>query len=120
MIIFEEFFKNPKREYKKLCDFLGIKYANVEFEVHNKTGKSINKWLQKIYLSIPSMRRYEIRDKLPERVTTVSKYVYAWFTKSIKEADKSPQLKEKIIYAFEDEIKEVGKLVNKDLLKLWS
>ncbi len=66
VIILEKFEKDPKKEFDKLCDFLGIsKKYKIEFKKYNSIKEYHNAWVVKGLRLINPKIRFFLKDNLP-------------------------------------------------------
>jgi len=121
LMIFEEFIKNPKAEYKKVCDFLGIdntfkpNIRKLNFS-YNVNYPPYMKFMFYIYNKIPFMIRLKMKEILGKNKKRVQE-IYRKKDNHTKKRTVIPNKdKEKIMGAFFlKEIEKTEKLINRKL-----
>jgi hypothetical protein len=113
VIISEDFMRNPKLEFKRVCNFLNIRDSiDIEFIYHNRIGKP---WSNLIFRFLSNINGNIHSKKL-------KKYIgYLW---KINMSNKNPCKIDNNTYQqlqkeFEPEVMELSRLLKKDLFTQW-
>lgn len=118
IIIFEEFVKNPKKEFSKLCKFLGINQNfKQDFKIHNPSRKTKNKWIIKILDFLPTKLKLNVKNLLPKKFIRKLKVFFGKITtnKKVKKFNLKKEDKKLLNSMFEEEIKKTEELLGKKL-----
>ena len=118
IIIFEEFVKNPKKEFLKLCKFLDINQNfKPDFKIHNPSRKTKNKWMIKILDLLPTKLKLNVKFLLPKKFIQKLKVFFGKITtdKKVKKFNQKKEDKKLLKRMFEKEIKKTEELLGKKL-----
>lgn len=120
IIIFESFIEETRREYFKVCDFLGIEASSkITFKAYNKSGTYKKGLIYNLFLTDNFFKK-KFKKILPLKQRTILR-------KSLKEFIKNEhnfgnineEFRKKLILLLKDDVKKLNELLSKDLKKYW-
>lgn len=120
IMIFENFSKNPKKEFDKICEFLKISKIDIDFKKYNKSRGIKNKWILKLIIFIPRKIRLFIKRIFSNKLLKILKAKINKITtkkESVKSIDET--VKKHFFHEFRQEIKSTDNLINKNLNEIW-
>lgn len=113
ILLLRDIKENPKKEYKKMINFVGLNYKRKEnFEVKNKGGKKRKSRV----LRLLSRSIHNIKNKIGlYKGIGLGKLIYNMNTKRVKREKLSSNIEEKMRCYFSDEVVKMEKIMGREL-----
>lgn len=118
IIVYEDLKKDTKKEFSKICKFLGIRDISneINFTPHNRARELKNKWLTTIIKKSPISWRLFIKRFLnPSQLVNFRNFIEKVTTKKIIKHELSKKLEQEINSKYSNELNKVSKLIKRDL-----